>query len=191
MKQHPDGNLPLALHHLEDAINDLFDPHPHQLPTRTAWAPSLYAQLAGSIGGGQGNGHQPPGSTPPVNLDACQLKNEIDTALTIWKLDQRRWRPQDCKAIDKITHILTQWSAQIRAMIDPPRVKELAAECPNCRARHVRRLNASGDLVNQPALQIAIGQGCTCLKCRTVWPPERYELLCRVLGFEAPRLTSM
>jgi len=184
-----DGHLPATLRRLDNAIADLFDPQPHQQPT--AWTPSLYTQLAAAIGGtNRGNGHQQPGSSPPVNLDAVQLKTEIDTALGIWKLDIRKWRPQDCRAIDQITHNIEQWCRQIRALIDPPRTATVAAPCPNCNADHTYRINSSGDRVRQPALQIT-DRGCTCLQCRTTWTPDRYTLLCRVLGYEMPKLTSI
>ena len=40
--------------------------------------------------------------------------------------------------------------------------------------------------VRVPALQIIAEQGCTCLVCRACWTPDRYLLLCRVLGYSLP-----
>ena len=59
--------------------------------------------------------------------------------------------------------------------------------CPACNATAVYRRNSAGENVRVPALQIIAEQGCTCLVCHASWTPDRYLLLCRVLGFDLPR----
>ena len=49
-----------------------------------------------------------------------------------------------------------------------------------------RERDRSGERVRVPALQVIAEQGCTCVVCRTCWTPDRYLLLCRVLGFDLP-----
>jgi hypothetical protein len=174
-----DGNLPAALTHLNNALSALFQPQGRHID-------SLYEQLEQAIPGtGNGNGHHTPGSSPPLNLDAVDLKNEIDTALTIWKLDQRKWRPQDTKAIHQATRHITTWTQQIRALLDPTPHKTLPNPCPECGQRYAYRHNSSGEYVRQGALQIN-HHGCECLKCHTRWPPEHFQLLAGVLGYPMP-----
>jgi hypothetical protein len=174
-----DGNLPAALNHLDDALADLFEP-------RTVHTDSPYQQLTQAIPGTQGNSRHIPGSSPPLNLDAVDLKNDIDTALHIWQLSKRRWRPQDTTTIDGYTADIHTWCKRIDALLNPVHTKEISAPCPHCEHTHVYRYNSSGEHVRQAALQIITSIGCTCLHCHATWTPDRYLLLCRVLGFDVP-----
>ncbi|EUA18451.1 putative phage protein [Mycobacterium xenopi 3993] len=60
-----------------------------------------------------------------------------------------------------------------------------ARSLPGMRKKTVYRRDNAGDLVRQPALQITT-QGCVCQHCRTVWGPERFMLLAKVLGYDLP-----
>jgi hypothetical protein len=75
---------------------------------------------------------------------------------------------------------------KIDALVNPQSIKTVSAPCPNCNSRFIYRRDSAGESVRQPALQIIADQGCTCQSCRYCRPPERYLLLCRVLGFEMP-----
>jgi hypothetical protein len=175
----PDGNLPAALNHLADALNDLFEP-------RHVNTDSPYTQLAQAIPGTQGNNRHIPGSSPPLNLDAVDLKNDIDSKLTLWQLSKRRWRPQDTELIDTYTNDIHTWCKRIDALLNPVHTKEISAACPQCDHTHVYRYNSAGEKVRQPALQIVTTIGCTCLHCHATWTPDLYIHLCRVLGFGLP-----
>ena len=84
-QQIEDGNLPEALRGLGDAISKLIDPKPQAVDNRIHWIDSLYDQLTDGIPGGQGNASRVAQSSPPICIDANELKNEIDTAVGAWE----------------------------------------------------------------------------------------------------------
>jgi phage terminase large subunit GpA-like protein len=142
--------------------------------------------LAGAIPGTQGNQRHIPGSSPPLNLDAVDLKNDIDSKLTQWQLSKQHWRPQDTELIDTYTADIHLWCKRIDALLNPVHTKQISAACPHCEHTHVYRHNSSGESVRTAALQIVAEVGCQCLHCHATWTPDRYLLLCRVLGFDVP-----
>ena len=74
---------------------------------------------------------------------------------------------------------------EARQIIDPPPRLSLAMPCPECGTRTVYRPDSGGDVVRQPALAIS-DEGCRCQHCRTLWPPESYRLLAKVLQLPDP-----
>lgn len=202
-----DGNLPAALTKLGDAISALVDPKPQTVEDTICWVDSLYDQLCEEIPGSQGNRSRVPQSSPPLCIDAAELKAEIDTAVACWEprppidasvddpppltvlrlqcIEKRGWRPQDVHGIDQITGNLVSWCEDIQALLNPPPRWHLPNKCPACDVAIVYRKNSSGETVRQPALQIG-ASGCVCQNCRHEWGPQLFQHLAAVLGYELP-----
>lgn len=193
-----DGALIPALQLLEDAIHRLCGPQSKFIEGRLLYAPSRYMTLMDATAGEQVNTGNGAGSKsqPPCWLDAVDLISEIDTAVEVWQpaftgvpptigrlrwIEQRKWRPQDTHQIEQITRAVAAWSAEIDALLDPPRRWTLPSPCPACGTDIVHRRDNGGDMVRQPALQLG-DDGCRCMKCRAHWPPEQYVFLARVIG---------
>ncbi len=90
----------------------------------------------------------------------------------------------DLVALRDVHYRLTYTADMIRAVIDPPKRYHIASACPACSSRMAIRLDAAGDYVQVPALAVNGVDGCTCLACGSVWPPNRLEHLALVLGLE-------
>lgn len=120
---------------------------------------------------------------PGANSDR---RTDVLTPARLRHLAAQRWRPQDARDVEQIAADIEAWSVKINALLSPQRVKTICAACPACGARTVYRWNSAGERVAMPALQVIAEQGCTCVVCRTCWTPDRYLLLCRVLGFDLP-----
>lgn len=202
-----DGALKPALNALGDAISSLIDPKPVHHDTGIHWADDLYTQLTDEIPGSQGNASHVPQSSPPLCIDAAELKAEIDTATAIWEprpeidvsedqpppitvirlraIENRGWRPQDVKAIEQIAEAVLSWCEAIRTLLDPPPRWHLPNPCPACNVAIVHRKNSAGEVVRQPALQIGAA-GCVCQSCRHEWAPAYFQHLANVLGYELP-----
>jgi hypothetical protein len=198
-----DGSLPEARKRLEDAVSGLVDPQLQVVDGRTHWIDSAYTQLLEAIPGEQGSGHGVARSLPPMWIDAADLKHEIETATAAWlpkpvidlldgdatpiaalrlhQLEGKGWRPQDCKAMDQISGIVESWTASIKSLLSPIPRWSLPSPCPNCEKATVYRKDSAGEMVRQPALQVST-TGCTCLACKTVWTPDRFVFLSKVLG---------
>ncbi|ALA48631.1 hypothetical protein POPTART_85 [Mycobacterium phage PopTart] len=80
-----DGNLPAAKTRLGNAISALIDPKPEYTEGTTRWRDSLYDQLTEEIPGSQGNASRIPQSSPPLCIDAVELKTEIDATVAAWE----------------------------------------------------------------------------------------------------------
>lgn len=197
----PDGALAPALDRLYSSTADLIDPIKQWTGDRMLLAPSLYQQLVDDIPARATDWISRSGyanSTSPVYIDAVDVQREIDDTVRSWcptgdttvvrlrHLNAARWRPQDVHRLERITADLDRWAFAIRRLLDPEPVKAISAPCPACGARYVYRMNKAGERVRQAALQIVASVGCTCTMCATHWTPDKYLLLCRVLGFESP-----
>lgn len=183
------------------------DPRTH---TTVAFGDSLYTQLRDMIAGAQGTQL---GSTarsmPPLWVDAADVLTDIDTTIaaeqpdpgifdgdlsteptadTIRRLhliDDRTWRPQDVTHIEHLTDLINGWVTRIEELFDPPERRSLPNPCPACNTKVVYRRDSAGESVRQPALQIGV-YGCECLHCHTVWGPDYFTHLARVLGYDRP-----
>ena len=175
-----------------------------------ATAPCLIDQLGNSIEGHRGTGNRGVArSLPPVWTDAVDLINDIEAAAKSWPrvlpapniapakpptttvqriraLPDRRWRPQDCGRLQKITLALNGWAVDIGDLLHPPRRMSLAAPCPACGATRAYRTDSAGDRVRVPVLQVDAVRGAECLKCHASWGPGQFLFLCSVLGFDRP-----
>jgi hypothetical protein len=201
-----DGNLPYAKIKLGEAISALIDPKPMLYKDITSWVDSLYDQLTDEIPGSQGNSSRVAQSSPPLCIDAAELKAEIDTAVGAWEpkplidvsgdppplaiirlqaLENRSWRPQDVRAIEQITGNIQAWCESIKALLNPEPKWSLPNSCPACDVAIVYRKNSAGETVRQPALQIN-GDGCVCQNCRHAWGPQLFQHLAAVLGYPLP-----
>jgi hypothetical protein len=222
-----DGNLPAALLDLSDAVSDLVDDvsklagrHDcpdchnetcdlecvaHTCPGHLTPTESLYVQLYDAVyegRTGQAQGTHRPRSLPTGWLDAQQLLDEIDFAVSLWQpahaladlptvarlaaITRGKYRPQDVHGLAQKTTAIKAWAKDISDLFDPPSVKHISAPCPACGATTAHRTDSAGERVRVPSLQIIAGQGCTCQVCRYTWTPDRYLFLCKVLGFELP-----
>lgn len=198
-----DGNIQAATTHLHHIINTLINPQWAIADKHPAEIPSLYHQLYDSAAGQQGSGNHTPKSTPPLWIDAEMLLTRIDTtARKAWPpttphptlnptepptihrltwLTHQTWRPQDTTLITDIANQLEQFTADADMLLNPTRRWTLPNPCPACQTAVVYRRDTAGDTIRQPALQIT-DTGCQCQKCRTVWSPDKYIFLARLLG---------
>lgn len=204
----PDGHLPAAKTRLGNAISALIDPKPEYTNGTTRWRDSLYDQLHDAIPGtGDGHSSRVPQSSPPLNIDAVELKHEIDTATAAWEprpqidasqthlppitiirlktIEHRAWRPQDTHSIDQIAGNIEAWCESIKTMLNPPPKWSLPNPCPACDTAIVYRKNSAAETVRQPALQIGPA-GCVCQNCHHEWGPQLFQHLANVLGYELP-----
>lgn len=197
-----DGALQPALQLLGDAIHRLCGPRSQFMEGKLLWSESRYMQLRDATAGEQVNtgGGGGSKSRPPFWTDAFDLLKEIDESVACWQpaydgvpptvgrlrwIEARSWRPQDCRQIGQITGAVAEWAAQVDALLDPPRRWTLPNPCPRCGKAVVYRKDPGGESIRQPALQIGT-EGCSCANCRAVWPPDQFEFLARVLGYERP-----
>jgi hypothetical protein len=206
----PDGDVIGAKQRLSDAISKLIDPKPETRHLedghiKIEWLDSRYQQLCDEIPGSRGNKARLPASSPPLCIDAAELKHEIDTAAAVWEpkplidasqsdppaiavirlraVDGRAWRPQDVRHIDGITATITAWCEAIQQLLNPTPKWTLPSPCPACGTKTVYRINSGGESVRQAALTVG-PEGCNCLKCHTLWSPDRFIFLAKVLGYE-------
>lgn len=207
-----DGNLPQARRHLSNAVSALIDPKPDARKMddgtqRIDWIEPLYDQLCEAIPGGQGNASRVAQSSPPMCIDAAELKHEIDTAVSTWEprpvidpektqltpmtvvrlqsLEKRTWRPQDAKGVEQIATNIESWCESIKTLINPPPRWHLPNPCPACNVAVVYRKNSGDETVRQPALQIG-PTGCVCQNCHHEWAPAYFQHLARVMGYDLP-----
>ena len=197
-----DGNIGAAKTKLERAIAKLIDPHMTMHRGRTLKAPSLYEQLVSDLAGTQGDNKSPAKSLPPVWIDAVQLRKDIDSqghkwwpkpGTTITRLHAMRlasFRPQDTDMVTDMTKTIDVWCDRISNLLDPRAHKFISAPCPECSRQTVYRRDPAGEVVRQPALRIDSITGAICQHCKTVWPPEQFLFLCRLLGFDLPEGVS-
>ena len=203
----PDGDLPGTLRHLGDAVSRLVDPKPQTVGGSIHWAESFYQQLCDAIPGTQGTRSAVPQSSPPLNLDASELKQEIDSGAARWipkphidgadinppwitvlrlhELEKQKLRPQDCSLLESMTERISGWVVQIHRLLYPEPQWTLPNCCPACNVAVVHRRNSAGEVVRQPALQIG-ANGCKCLSCHAEWGPALFQHLANVLGYELP-----
>lgn len=205
---HEDGNLPAAKSRLAEAVSALIDPKPQLDNGKIRWIDSLYDQLVDEIPGSQGNASRVPQSSPPLCIDAAELKHEIDTATAAWEprpaidasndhlppmavvrlqaLENRSWRPQDTRAVEQIAGNIESWCESIKSLLNPVPRWHLPNPCPACDKTVVYRKNSADETVRQPALQIG-PNGCVCQHCHHTWAPEYFQHLAQVLGYQLPK----
>ena len=193
-----DGALQPARAELADAISALVDRKPETLDGRIVYIDSLYQQLVEAVPGSflgrtTGSAH----SQPPLWVDAMDLLETIDATIRTWQpegtstpgrlwiIEQRTWRPQDTVLVTALTKQLNHFANRITALFTENHTKHLPAPCPACNKTVVYHRNGGGDLVRQPALQIGVN-GCECQACHTVWGPQLFMHLARVLGYQLP-----
>lgn len=177
----PDGALKPARTKLNTAVsnlierwNQLLDMQPEQTPTRTT-----------------------PKSKPPMRLDELSITEEIRTNINqiqpgpgdviakLYQIRAQTWRPQDVNHIETITHRFERWVERIDNLLNPHHW-HIATPCPACNASFVHRNDTTTDQpARQPALQIG-KHGCECMNCHTLWGPNLYQHLARVLGCPLP-----
>jgi len=206
---HEDGNLPAARERLHQAITQLIDPHTELANGVHAEIPPLIMQLYDAIPGAQGTGHSAARSLPPIWLDAARLYACIDTQVRKWQTDyqhcpqckhcsdtlpavrrletlqNKRWRPQDCRLLEDYAGQLENWVIEIDLLLTPQHKWHLPNPCPACDTAIVYRKDTAGDHVRQPALQIG-PMGCECLNCHYIWGPQLFQHLANVLGYPLP-----
>lgn len=193
-----DGNIQAARTKLGRAVQHLTGPRMGVYRDVTMHAPSLYDTLVSDLAGTQGDTRTPAKSLPPLWIDACQLKFDIDWRVRKWcpkpgttptrlqMMAFATWRPQDTDSVTDIAHTIEGWCDSILNLLDPESVKHISAPCPSCGREKVFRRDSAGETVQQPALRIVTNVGCECQHCKAHWSPDRYLFLCRLLGFDLP-----
>lgn len=162
-----------------------------------AFGESLLDQLRHFTSARTGQTRARAGGFAPIQVDALDLLTTIDRQTAIWCAEpgttadrlnwiaDRQYRPQDTPDLHTMAATINAWADQAAQIIDPPSRMSVAAPCPECDATVVYRPDSGGEVVRQPALQIS-DRGCQCQRCRTLWPPESYQLLAQVLQLPAP-----
>lgn len=200
----PDGNLPVAINRLRNAIHAMAHPQYEQANGRWAEIPPLYTQLYDAVPGARGTHNHQHRSMPPCWLEAADTLAKIDTATRKWQptyqhtpgclpalqrltqLDGRKWRPQDTPTIELIATELETWATLIEALLYPPEHSGLYldAPCPHCGHEYDYHYDSSHEYVRAPALILDLTTGATCTHCHSHWPRERLYFLSRILGCE-------
>lgn len=164
--------------------------------------PSLLQQLRRAVASTNSSGGGPSKHAPiPISADAHDLladitlrsaelvlmagarpaSNSIEDRLAAVVREAGQWT--DYEAVAGVRLALSKWVARIHDLLDPPKRLYLAAPCPRCEVSMVwRRDDATGESVQQPALQVDGKTGCTCLNCAAHWDPSLFEHLASVLG---------
>ena len=185
-----DGNITAATTALHRAVADMFTEQRKQFAGRTLTAPSLYRQLQDLIHGetGERSGGRP---GAPLYVDALEIMIRIDTESArmcrgtsnvetrIHWLINHQYRPQDSTLVEGWANQIVQWTRLTQAILDPEPHWTLPEPCPECRRSVVYR-TVAGEEIRQPALHIT-SEGCRCHHCRTLWTPEKFELLAKIL----------
>ena len=162
-----------------------------------AVVPSLLDRLMEAVhGSGGSNGASGAGAhRSPIGLAAAELLAEIRRC-TSWRPDQldddgrpitlsftvRAWaaiHPDDLFTVE----LVEMWVATGRAIIEPPRMAEARAACPNCGTRHVYVVE-DGERVRRAAISINLSAGYAkwlSPSCGTTWDRDHFDLLAAVL----------
>jgi uncharacterized protein with PIN domain len=186
-----DGNIHASVSKLHRAVAELFVEQRKQFANRMLVAPSLYRQLEDLVHGqtGERSGGRP---GAPLYVDCLDLLVRIDAEsakmcrgtdnveIRIQWLINHNYRPQDSALVESWADQITQWTRLAQAILDPDPHWTLPNACPECRTKVVYR-TVAGEEVRQPALHIT-HEGCRCQRCRTLWPPDRFELLAKILN---------
>lgn len=183
--------LPQALQTFHRATSTLIDPHPNR--------PSIYAELREAIHGHRaGRSGQPAQSQPPLWIDGVDLATLIDNTVRQWHptnppgssyptvnrlraLADRPHRPQDVDLLQTRADELTGWVNRYNTLVNDKPLT-LPNPCPRCDHKFTYR-TVDGEQVRVPTLQITL-QRCVCLHCHASWPPDKYEWLSRLLGYD-------
>lgn len=143
-------------------------------------------------------GRATPKSRPPMQLDTLSLTREIDAEVrqwnphlngtTLWRLHNllaQKWRPQDVQHLNDLTARADHYTQRIDKLLNPHNW-HITAKCPVCQAERItRNRNPNEPGIRQPALQIT-EHGCQCQNCGTLWTPDYYVHLARVLECPLP-----
>lgn len=194
-----DGNIVAAKSKLEDAVHRLCAPQSRVHRNHTLAGPSLYAILSTGLSARQGDTRTPAQSLPPLWVDACQLRLEIDSQVRAWRprinretpallhmLCDQPWRPQDTEQVTAMARQIRAWCDSIINLFDPEHKKFISAACPSCGKRVVYKRDTAGEMVRQPALVVVTNIGAKCQHCDASWAPDKYLFLCKLLNFELP-----
>jgi hypothetical protein len=192
---------------LRRACSDLVDPQVADVAREDGTvtrhvAPALIDQLRGAVATGREAPQGPRGRNRPLVISppAHDLLRAIEADVGLWPWAERGplvqrirgtvatlCRTTDLASITTVDRHLTVWSADIRALLTPPRHLHLAAPCPACEARMAWVHDPqTGERVQVYALQVAPSPAtgelqCECLRCAVVWDSGHLELLARAL----------
>ncbi|WP_064442605.1 DUF7341 domain-containing protein [Hoyosella altamirensis] len=189
-----DENLLHARRVLDDAVHDLCSVQTLTVNGDRFTAPCLYVQLCEAVVAPP-NRPDGPGGRASENLwlAAADLRHEIDSSVTAWigrrghtmsllqDLTVAKWRPQDSAMLMTWAAQVAVWADKISELLDGSGHAEVKAPCPECGIRYVWQ-HRDGEDVKTPALHINTKRGCTCLSCKSHWPPSHFEHLALVLG---------
>lgn len=155
-----------------------------------AVVPSLLDRLLEAVhGSGGSNGANGAGAhRSPIGLAAAELLADIGAAIA-WQRDRpladrlRAWAAVPYETADQDAQLVEAWVTTGRAIIEPPRMSEARAACPNCGTRHVTVIE-DGERVRKAAISINLTDGyAVCLNraCGTRWDRDHFDLLAAVL----------
>lgn len=183
--------LPAARRAFAAAVAALINPHPDRDSVYLELRHAIHGHRAGSTTGRVAQ------SQPPLWIDGVDLAHLIDTTVKTWerdgsgptlptinrlrRLNERTWRPQDTALVESMTGELLAWVKRYETLVNDKPLT-LPNPCPRCDRKFAYR-TIDGEQVRVAALQITL-QRCVCMACHATWPPERYEWLSRLLGYE-------
>ena len=192
-----DGNITAAATKLTRAVDRLCKPRMAVYHDQIRYALSLYRQLQEDLPGKKGDSRTPAKSLPPLWIDAAQLRIDMDLQTRNWYRKERgipqrlgalaatSWRPQDTEHVTDMARTVDMWCETILHLLDPESVKHISAPCPSC-GRSFIYVQRDGESLRQPALKVVTNVGASCQHCDAHWAPDRYMILCRLLGFDLP-----
>lgn len=157
--------------------------------------PPLLDRLVDAVSSSTSTGTRGRSMPAPLNLDAAQLLADIRHTTTAGRAtlirDVRAWAARRVSGhhthpdlLVDAAQLAQQWVASIRELLDPRKRYRPVRDtpCPACGQPHAW-LIVDGERHRQPALLVDTHTGwTTCRGCQTGWPPERAELLGRVLA---------
>lgn len=159
-----------------------------QRRTAEAVVPSLLDRLHDAVQSTQGGGGASAGvHRAPIGLAAAELLAEIrrEIGQRDGDLDAhlRAWKPDGSDDLDDAACMVAAWVQDGRAIIEPPRMSEARAACPNCGTRYVY-VDEDGERVRKAAISINLTDGyaqCLNRACGTRWDRDHFDLLAAVL----------
>lgn len=159
-----------------------------QRRTVEAVVPSLLDRLLDAVQSSSSTGGAASaGATrSPIGLAAAELLADIGRVVSCREIHKHRglcirlWAA-DLDAQDP--DVAEQWVTTGRAIIEPARMSEARAACPNCGTRHVTVIE-DGERVRKAAISINLTEGyaqCLNRACGTRWDRDHFDLLAAVL----------
>lgn len=193
-------HLELARHVLDGAVTALIGPrrrvHLGDNGQRLiATAPSVYQEIRDNLAGQQGTAFGGVArSMPPLWVDGVDWLRRVDDTVTVWAPDATgathdkltyllgwSWMPADFLWLSTAASEIQTWIVDAEDLIAGRGRFTVSAPCPACGETEIVRIDADGEHVRAPVLQVSM-KGTSCLACHHEWGIEYALALARTLG---------